>query len=69
MPIETVKYTVKKDDNLWNIVKSQGFPPKDWKKILAAPYNSDLQQKLKKQKREPDKIFPGEVIYLPAYNI
>ena len=38
MNFETVEYKVKKGDNLWNIVKGAGFPPKDWRKIYDAPY-------------------------------
>lgn len=68
LDMQVVKYTVKKEDNLWNIVKKAGFPPKDWKKILAAPYNKELVSKLKKEKRSADKIFPGDIIFLPAFN-
>lgn len=63
MPIETVKYVVKKDDNLWNIVKSNGFPPKDWKII----YNSQYNIQFKKDHPDPNKITKGGVFYLPKW--
>ncbi len=70
MPIgpEVVAYKVKKEDSLWNIVKTAGFPAKDWKKIYKARYNNKFADKLKQENRSPDKIFPGEIIYLPKYN-
>lgn len=61
MAIETRKIVVRKKDNLWNIVKQHGFPPRDWKKIYDANYNS----KLKKLRTDPNLIFPGDEIFLP----
>ncbi|MFC6636968.1 hypothetical protein GV827_21475 [Sulfitobacter sp. JBTF-M27] len=66
--VETVEYKVKKNDNLWNIVKMAGFPPKDWKKILTADYNKDFVKKLNKENRSADKIFAGDIIFLPKFN-
>ena len=61
--IKTVAYQVKKQDSLWNIVKANGFPPNDWKKVYDAPYNA----RLKKERPDPNVIFPGDVVYLPKY--
>ncbi|MEM7438024.1 MAG: hypothetical protein AAF393_00385 [Pseudomonadota bacterium] len=66
--VEVKPYKVKKGDSLWNIVKAAGFPPKDWEKIYNAPYNSRLKSKIKKEKRTPDLIFPGEIVFLPAFS-
>jgi len=66
--VKTVAYKVKKGDSLWSIVKIAGFPANDWKKIYEAPYNRELKSKIEKEKRTPDLIFPGETVYLPAYN-
>lgn len=63
MPVETVKYVVKKNDNLWNIVKANEFPPKDWKIIYDAPYN----KKFKKDHPNPDLIYKGAVLSLPRW--
>jgi chorismate mutase len=60
-PIETVKYVVKKDDNLWNITKANGFPAKDWEKIYKASYNKDLR----KTRPDPNVIHAGDVVFLP----
>lgn len=60
--VKTKKIIVKKRDNLWNIVKENGFPPKDWKKIYNASYNS----KLKKLRPDPNIILPGDEVYLPV---
>ena len=62
--VETIPYTVKKGDNLWNIVKEAGFPPKDWEKIYKAPYND----KFRKLRPDPNVIQPGDVLMVPRYN-
>ena len=64
MPIETKKYIVKKDDNLSNIVKTHGFPARDWKIIYNAKYN----EKFKSDHPDPNKIVKGGVFYLPKWH-
>lgn len=49
-------YTVKKDDNLWNISKSKLGDPTLWKNI----HNLN-----KDQIKNPDLIYPGQVLKLP----
>lgn len=52
-----VEYTVKKGDSLSLIAKKYGRPLTDWKKIW------DINQDTIKN---PDKIFPGQVIQIPV---
>jgi len=66
--VETIAYKLKDKDNLWSIVKKAGFPPKDWGKILGADYNKKLAGDIKRDKRSPDLVYPGEVFYLPKHN-
>ena len=61
--VETREITVKKDDNLWNIVKTAGFPPKDWEKIYNAPYNKSF----KKKRTNPNHILSGDKFNVPKY--
>lgn len=63
MSVETVKYVIKKDDNLWNIMKSFGFPPNDWKIVYNAEYNENF----KKDHPDPNKITKGGIFYLPKW--
>ena len=61
--LQTVKFKVRKGDNLWDIVGKYGFPPKDWKKIYNAPYNKEF----KKKRPDPNVIQPGDIFVLPKF--
>lgn len=56
-----IKYVVRKGDNLTKIAKAHGFAGKDWKKIYDHPKNAAFR----KQRPDPDRIEPKDVIFIP----
>ncbi len=53
-------YTIKSGDTLSKIAKEAGIP--DWKTIYNDPQNADFRKK----RPDPDKIFPGDKIWIPG---
>jgi LysM repeat protein len=57
--LATQKHTVRKGETLIKIAKSYGIA--DWKAIFDAPENA----KLKKERKKPEAIQPGDVLVIP----
>ena len=53
-------YTIKSGDTLSKIAKEAGIP--DWKTIYNDPQNADFRKK----RPDPDKIYPGDKIWIPG---
>jgi hypothetical protein len=61
---QTQQIKAKKGQTIYDLVESRGFPSKDWKKIVNAPYNKKF---LKRNPRPNMSIQAGDTLVLPQH--